>query len=146
MRSVTIPATVQAIGAFAFTACDYLTNIIFAGNPPVVWDGPVFSPGWVNLPKTMYYLPGTTGWGATYAGYPTAPLTLTVSGPTVQRGQFVFSVAGPPGISAVVESSASLDGATWSPTHIGSLSDGPLSVSDPNWANYPTQFYRIRLE
>jgi len=146
LTSITIPASVQAIGAFAFTGCDYLTNIFFAGNPPVAWDGPVFNPDWVILPKIMYYIPGTIGWGPTYAGFPTSPLKLTVNGPTVQGGQFSFSVAGPFSISIVVESCTSLDSATWSPIQIGNLSAGPWSISDPDWANYPARFYRIRLE
>jgi hypothetical protein len=146
LTSVTIPSSVETIGNFAFTGCDYLTNIFFAGNAPVVWDGPVFSPEWVILPKTMYYVPGTIGWGPTYAGYPTAPLTLSVSAPTVQGSQLSFSVAGPSGISVVVESCRSLDSTTWLPIQVGNLSTGTLQVTDADWANHPRQFYRARLE
>ena len=144
LTSITIPASVQSLGAFAFTGCDYLTNIFFGGNPPVVWDGPVFSPQWIILPKTMYYVPGTIGWGLTYAGFPTSPLKLMVSAPTVQGGQFSFSVGGPSGISAVVESSTSLDSAMWTTVQTRNLSEGPLYISDST--SYPAQFFRIRLQ
>ena len=145
LSSVTIPASVQIIGDFAFNGCDYLTNIFFSGKAPVSGMF-VFSPQWVMMPKTMYYIPGTTGWGSTYAGYPTAPLVLSISALTTQGGQFSFNIAAPAGISPVVEAGASLDSVTWSPVQIANLSAGSVLVSDPDWANYPARFYRIRFQ
>ena len=70
--AVAVPATlggcpVTTIGECALWECTSLANVHFAGNAP--------APGLEMLsatPATVYYLPGTTGWGATYAGRPTA--------------------------------------------------------------------------
>ena len=58
---------VTTIGNYAFCGCTSLTSVYFAGNAPTP-GSPLFS----KNTATVYYLPGTTGWGATYAGRPTA--------------------------------------------------------------------------
>jgi Leucine Rich Repeat (LRR) protein len=140
---ITIPGSVKAIGAFAFTGCDYMTNVFFAGNPPVVWDGPVFSPDWVILPKTMYYCPEATGWGATYAGYATAPLNLTISDQKRQADHYSFRLSGPAGVPIMVESAATLDSANWTLLQSGCLTLGTLNINDGT--SDGARFYRIRL-
>jgi hypothetical protein len=59
--------------------CDSLTEIVFFG------DAPELGPEWIDLgdsprffdqieaPATIYYLPGTSGWGPTFGGRPTMP-------------------------------------------------------------------------
>jgi len=70
LTSITIPASITNIASYAFYACTNLANIYFKGNVPVgASDGSVFA----RCNKaTVYYRPGTTGWGPTFGGRPTA--------------------------------------------------------------------------
>jgi hypothetical protein len=70
--SITIPASVTNIAAEAFYQCGGLTHVTFRGNAPNVAQS-LFAGD--NL-VTVYYLPGTTGWGTTFAGRPTVLLDL----------------------------------------------------------------------
>jgi hypothetical protein len=66
LASVTIPNSVTSIGDYAFDSCTSLTSVYFQGNAPSA-EASVFT-GDNNA--TVYYLPGTTGWGTTFAGRP----------------------------------------------------------------------------
>ncbi len=68
LTSVTFPNSVATIGMYAFTHCHSLSNVYFTGNAPSM-DSTVF----YDTPATIYYLPWTTGWGATFGGLQTAP-------------------------------------------------------------------------
>jgi hypothetical protein len=72
LTSVTIGTGVTSVGDYAFGDCHNLTVVSFQGNAPNA-DSSVFS-GDSNA--TVYYLPGTTGWGATFAGLPPMLFTL----------------------------------------------------------------------
>lgn len=78
LQVIKIPASVVTIGDRAF-GCPNLKAVIFLGNAPE-FAGEAFSgPGSSssnNSPTTIYYMPGTTGWGATYSGRPTAVWVL----------------------------------------------------------------------
>ena len=67
LTSVIIPNSVSSIGGYAFSGCFLLTGVYFLGNAPSA-DSTVFQ----NDHATVYYLPGTTGWGSTFGGLPTA--------------------------------------------------------------------------
>jgi hypothetical protein len=77
LTSLTIPSSVTDIGDSAFYDCSSLASVYFEGNAPSV--GPNLFPGAGHV--TVYYLPGTTGWGATFSGRPTA---LWIQVPTIQ--------------------------------------------------------------
>ncbi len=69
LTSVTIPGSVTSIGDAAFYQCHNLTGVYFQGNAPALGGIYVFNS--VNAAATVYYLSGTTGWGAKYGGLPT---------------------------------------------------------------------------
>jgi hypothetical protein len=78
LTNVTIPNRVTNIGHWAFYSCGSgLVGIYFKGNAPAV--DPAAFEGDENV--TVYYLPGTTGWGPTFGGRPTA---LWIRVPTIQ--------------------------------------------------------------
>jgi hypothetical protein len=144
LTSVTIPNSVTNIGYRAFIGCATLTSAYFQGNAPTVLSTPVF-PG----NTTAYYLPGTTGWGPTFAGIPTALWTLPYplilnSSLGVRSDQFGFNVSWAMHPSVVVEASTDLGRPNWSPVKTNVLSGGTFYFSDPQWTNYPNRFYRIR--
>jgi len=73
LSNLTIPSGVTDIGGSTFERCEMLKGLYFQGNAPTKGAG-VFT---YSTP-TVYYLSGTTGWGANFAGRPTA-LTGTFS-------------------------------------------------------------------
>jgi hypothetical protein len=68
LTNITISASVTHIGDFAFSGCTSLSKVYFQGNAPSMGKN-VFNG---DTDATVYYLPGTTGWGATFGGRPTA--------------------------------------------------------------------------
>src|ERR1035438_8198916 len=76
LTTVTIPASVSLIwannlgGGGAFDFCLNLTRVYFKGNAPSSGFGDGVFMG--DTYATAYYLPGTTGWSATFARVPTA--------------------------------------------------------------------------
>ena len=68
LASVTIPDGVTSIESYTFFGCSSLTGAYFKGNAPSV--GSQVFDGDDNA--TVYYLQGTTGWGPTFGGRPTA--------------------------------------------------------------------------
>jgi hypothetical protein len=145
--SVTISNSVTNIGDLAFFGCTSLTGIYCKGNTPSV--GPSVFEG-ANT-ATVYYLPGTTGWGATFAGRPTAlwvlpyPLILN-NGPSfgVQTNGFGFIISWATNNSVVVEASPDLSNPAWTPVSTNTLTGASSYFSDPQWTNHPTRFYRLR--
>src|ERR1019366_4202657 len=76
LTSVTIPASVSSIGTVAFSGCMRLRAVCFLGNAPS-GDSDVFA----GDNATVYYLPGTIGWGPAYGGAPTVLGTPLLVGP-----------------------------------------------------------------
>jgi hypothetical protein len=107
-----------------------------------------FDPG-----ATAYFLPGTTGWGPTFGGIPTAlwilpyPLILTSNlGFGVQSNPFGFTVSWATNLSVVVEAAIDLGNPIWSPVATNTLSNGTFYFTDPRWTKYPSRFYRVRSQ
>jgi len=99
--------------------------------------------------ETVYYLPGTTGWGSTFGGLPTKLWNpqMQTSGASfgVRSNQFGFTITGSSGLVVVVEACTNLANPTWSPVSTESLTTGPAYFSDPQWANYGSRFYRLSM-
>ena len=147
LTSVTIPNSVTGIAAQAFDSCTSLTGVYFQGNAPSLGGLNVF---YNDANATVYYLPGTTGWGATYGGLPTAlwflpnPLILNFGpGFGVQSNRFGFIISWATNNPVVVEASTDLGHPVWSPVATNTLTGGSCYFSDPQWTNYPSRFYRI---
>src|SRR6185503_16201770 len=89
------------------------------GNAPSLGGSSVFK----NATKaTVYYLPGTAGWGATFGDHPTAywrlpyPVILNFS-PSfgIQSNGFSFIISWATNQPVVVEASTTLVNPTWTP-------------------------------
>jgi hypothetical protein len=68
LSNVTIPDTFRSLGDLAFAYCASLTGVYFQGKAI----SPSGSPFYSDSHAVVYYLPWTTGWGATFGGLPTA--------------------------------------------------------------------------
>jgi hypothetical protein len=148
LTNVTIGNGITSIGDDAFIECTSLTALHFGGNAPGL-DGSFVFYGDTNA--TVYYLPGTTGWGTTFGGLPTAlsflpnPLILT-SGPGfgVQSDAFGFIISWATNLPVVVEACTNPANHSWSSLKTNALTGGWSYFSDPQWTNYPGRFYRLR--
>ncbi|MCX6922217.1 MAG: leucine-rich repeat domain-containing protein [Verrucomicrobia bacterium] len=143
LTSVTIPASVTNVGG-AFGGCFSLVAVYFRGNAPGVVSYEFSNDDNV----TVYYLPGTTGWGPTFGGRPAVlwnPLIIA-SGPGfgVQSNSFGFNITGTAGIPVVVEAATDLGRGEWLALESFNLTSGAVYFSDPDWTNYPARMYRLR--
>jgi hypothetical protein len=149
LTRVTIPNSVTNIGGWAFYYCISLTGAYFAGNAPSLLGGDTVFQS--DAHAIVYYLPGTTGWGTTFGGPPTAlwylpnPLILTTGpGFGVQSNAFGFIISWATNLPIVVEACTNPANHSWSPLRTNALTGGCSYFSDPTWASYPVRFYRVR--
>jgi hypothetical protein len=77
LTSIGIPDSVISIGNNAFKECPKLLRIFIQGNAPLLGTTPFT----INGKANVYYVAGTTGWGATYGGI----YTVTYSAPVFTR-------------------------------------------------------------
>jgi hypothetical protein len=165
LTSITIPGSVTSLGVYAF-ADNYpnLTGLYFLGNAPSHVDAAAFytvtfgNPNPCNI--TVYYLPGSTGWGPTLGGG-IPPSTNFPGRPTVcwnprmtrlrlehepesqpPATDFAFDITG--GSNLVVVLEASEDMAPWSLVRTWTITSDPYHVAGCRPADYPVRFYRLR--
>jgi hypothetical protein len=149
LTSVTMGANVSSVGQAAFYSCSSLTSVNFQGNTPTPTnDITVFS---YDNNATVYYLPGSTGWGTTFDGRPTAlwylpnPMILNCEPKFgVRTNRFGFTISWATNTSVVVEACTNLVQKSWFPAATNTLTRGTSYFSDPRWTNYPGRFYRLR--
>jgi hypothetical protein len=140
LASITIPASVTNIHEAAFDNCSGLTALYFQGNAPGYGSEAFYG---VNVAVAkVYYLPGTTGWGATYDGLTTVLLN-PISGIGVQNNAFGFTVTGASNQVVVVQATTNLANPDWIPLATNTITAGSFYFSDPQWANYPARFFRL---
>ena len=142
--SVVMPNSVTVIGAEAFFYCTNLAAVYCEGNAP--------SPGLYAFDfddhATIYYLPETTGWAETYGGRPTAiwrPRIQAADGNFgVSTNHFGFTIAWASDKMVVVEACPDLAQPAWSPIGTNTLDGGSSYFVDPEPANRPRCYYRVR--
>jgi len=148
LTNVTIGSSVTAIGNGAFEECTALKGAYFSGNTPIA--SSIF---YDDNNATVYYLPGTTGWGLTFSGRPTVlwnPQAQSSDGSFgVRTNRFGFNITGSSNLVIVVEASTNPANSNWSPVSTNTLNtfvgaNGSSYFSDPQWTNYPARFYRLR--
>ena len=100
---------------------------------------------------TVYYLPGTTGWGPEFQGgrplvfwFLPNPLILNFDSFGVETNRFGFIISWATNIPVLVEACTNLANHSWSPVSTNPLTDGWSYFSDPRWTNYHARFYRLR--
>ena len=144
LANVTIPNTVTNIGTRAFAACLSLKNVYCTGNAPI--PGTTVFASATNGP--VYYLPGTTGWLATFGGRPTAlwlpQIQTSAANFGLRTNQFGFNLAWVSGRTVVVEACTNLASPAWFPLKTNALPAGSDYFSDPAWTNRGSCFYRLR--
>jgi len=140
LTSVTIGSNVTSIAAFAFSSCWSLAAVCFEGNAPVQHTAVFYQ----DNQATVYYLPGTVGWGALFGDLETMLWNPQAQAAGVRTNGFGFNITGTTNIPIVVEASTNLQGASWTSLQSCTLTNGSIYFSDPQWTNYPTRFYRIR--
>lgn len=151
LNSVTVGNGVISIGSYAFEQCYGLTSILFCGNAPAPTDdATVFAS---DSDATVFYLPGTKGWGSTFDSLPTVLWNprAQIDGPNfgIQTNRFGFNITGTSNLVIVVEDCTNLAYPVWMPVSTNSLNtfigtNGTSYFSDPQWTNYPRRFYRFR--
>jgi Leucine Rich Repeat (LRR) protein len=143
LTNVTIPNSVTSIGFVAFSGCTSLTGVYFKGYAPSVGLNVFYD----DHNVTVFYLPGTTGWGATFAGRPAAqwlPEARTTDADFgVRTNQFGFNIRWASDKVVVVEVSPNLSNPVWTPVSTNTLTGGSSYFSDPQWTNHSTRFYRL---
>jgi len=148
LTDVTVPSSTATIGDKAFSFCFALAGVYFEGNAPELDISGDYVFQYSNN-ATVYYLAGTTGWGDTYGGRPTALWSsanvISLSVPSISENQFGFSISGANGQEVVVEAKDSLTNSVWVPLQTNTLGDAALHFGDPQWTNYPARYYRVRL-
>jgi hypothetical protein len=154
LTNVTFGSGITNIGTSAFSGCPNLYQAYFLGNAPSVNGGPgsadtsVFS----GESGIVYHASDTSGWGATFGGWPTAagsyhskPQILgTGGGLGVRNNKFQFTVSWAANTIVVVEASTNLQ--SWTPVITNTLVNGSSAFTDSTWTNYPRQFYRVRSQ
>jgi hypothetical protein len=108
LTSVTIPSSVSSVDYDAFGDCAALRTLFFAGNAPSFDNGPVNS----GSAPTIYYLPGTAGWGNSFSGRPAVlwnpEIQVGNSSTALSTHALDFTIVGTPNIPFVLETAANV--------------------------------------
>ena len=120
LASVAIPSGVASIGDKAFSGCIHLQSVYFGGNAPKV-DGQPFQ----DVPGTIYYLAGKSGWTSSFAGLPSVLATIS------QQPTRLFATAGDGSVALSWAAPASSGGSAITDYSIQYSSDGGA-----NWSTF----------
>jgi BspA type Leucine rich repeat region (6 copies) len=139
LNSVVLPASLTNLGACAFYESN-LEGAYFKGNAP--------SEGVLSVCAPVYYLPGTTGWGAYFGNGPTAAWVPRMAGADPSFGtrtnQFGFNIIWAGGEQVVIQACTDLATAEWQPFTTNTLPSDISFFSDPDSTGHRSRFYRLR--
>ena len=92
---------------------------------------------------------GARGFGVIFSLSIEAVAPPTLKGPdgglVAKDGKFGFEVMGVPGLQVIVEACSDSAHSTWTTALTGTLVNGSLDFSDPQWTNSTARFYRVRV-
>ena len=146
LTSLSIPGGVTGLPDGVFKYCTALTAIYFQNNAPslvsTAFDGDYLA--------TVYYVPGTSGWGPTFGGRPTAiwlpQMRTDLPSFGVHSNQFQFAMSWAPNSVVVVEACTNLGNSGWLAVSTNTLVDGAALFKDAQWTNQARRFYRLRSQ
>ncbi len=134
LTGITIPDSVTSIGNSAFYECTGLRGVYFEGNAPSEVGEGVFD----LSPVTVYYLPGTTGWGETFGDRPTVLGHVSIE-IALYPG---IRVTGEVGTTYVIESKTEVEGDFWVTRGWIDLTTPTAIWMDPVPTDSPRKVYR----
>ena len=148
LSTVTLGKGVTNVGNYAFADCPGLQNVYFLGDAPSIGPDLFFNP-FDPVNATVYYLPGTKNWNATFADRPTVLWNPKIqTGDTdfgVRSNRFGFKISGTNDFTVVVEACTNLASGIWVPVATNTLTGGSVQFSDPASTNYPKRYYRVSM-
>ena len=143
--NVTIPSSVISIENRVFEGCNKLAFAHFQGNAPIGINGAIYN----NKTSIIYFDPGTTGWANMIYGRqpkPWNPLAqYSFKTIAVESDQFRFNVVGTANLSFVIEAATNLVQPVWKPLSTNTEVNGTIYFTDPQWQDFPTRIYRLRM-
>jgi hypothetical protein len=144
LTNIVISGSVTNIAASAFGNCSNLEGVYFQANAPKLGAGAFAG----DSKATVYYVPGTTNWGATFGNRPALLWNPTMQPPTAgsvtETEPFTIAITGTTYIPIVIEASTNLTAGSWSALQSCRLTNGSIFFNDADWTNYRSRLYRIR--
>lgn len=140
--SVILPASLTVIETGAFDGADALQRLFFSGDAPSA-----AADALAGSTATVYYLPGTSGWSASFGGRQALlwnPAAADDAAFGFLDGIFGFTLTGTALIPVRVQATTNLRSAVWSSvtnTAIGAA--GTVDVRDPESTAHAARFYRF---
>jgi hypothetical protein len=154
LTSVVVGTNLNLLRDRAFADCVNLKSILFKGDKPSPGDPdpdgtPTHDQLFFNAEPTVYYLPGTSGWGPTFAGRPAvlwdAQLVSGDANFGMKNGKFGFRMTGASGLALVVEAADDLNGG-WTPISTNVVQNGTALYNDSDATLRSSRLYRLRSQ
>jgi hypothetical protein len=143
LNKVSLGRGLNHIAWYAFRECTNLASLHFEGNAPTADYGAFHQ----TTNATVYYRPGTKGWGKSFAGFPAVLWNPQIQSDSAtfgfRAGGFGFTITGTPDIPIVVEACTGLGQTPWEALQVCSLTNGLIYFNDLTWTNHHSRFYRI---
>ncbi len=139
LQSIILPVSLENLHAGAFYNCNLLTKVTFLGNAPSVEHADLFPPSL----RFIRRLPGTSGWGDSFAGYAVRVVPV-ITRSEVHDGGITFDVQAEARRTVVLEANVNLSADGWLPIASNSVSSGDtVTLTDPYSHLHTNLFYRV---